>query len=425
MTGNLLRGMFWSGAFDIAPSLDNSILRNPEHLKIAREAAAQSMVLLKNESSMLPFDLQTIIKIAVIGPNGNYGPHYNNGKFDAHLLQGGGSAFVSASQNELVTSYQGIKANVGETVQVVYAPRCYAEDGCGTIPSKYLRTSDGKSEGLLATYYNSANFKGEPAKTEIDKEISHLWKAAIPIPEAGRSEDDGVRFSVVWTGAILPPESRSYTFSVRNLSGLAKLYIDGKLRASNEEGNRLDWNDMATLELKVGEKYNIRVEYAKIGVKADFRLGWDYENVQWMKKAVVLAQQSDAVVLTVGLSGEMGETEAGDRNHLRLFPAQEQLIREVAQANKNTAVAVIAGSAIDMRNWMDEVPSILMTWYPGQQGGNGLADVLFGKTDPGGRLPITFPTSLAQYPDDFHSMGEQIEYREGVFVGYRYFDKCA
>lgn len=422
MTGNLLRGMFWTGAFDVAPSLDKSILRNPEHLKVAREAAVGSMVLLKNQNGVLPFDLSTIKKIAVIGPNGNYGPHYNNGKFDTHLLQGGGSAFVSVDQDELITAYRGIKANAGDNIEVAYAPGCYAEDGTGPIPAKYLCTPDGK-EGLLATYYNNAQFKGDPSNSEVDREISHMWKAEIPIPEAGRDTDDGTRFSVTWTGTLHPPETRDYTFSVRNYSGTAKLYINGQLVAANEAGNRMNWNDMATLKMEQGKKYDIRAEYVKTGGMADFRLGWDYENVQWMKEAVALAQESDAVVLTVGLSGDMGETEAGDRKHLRLFPAQEQLIREVARANENTAVAIIAGSAIDMRNWMKEVPSILMTWYPGQQGGNGLADVVFGKADPGGRLPITFPTSLAQYPAGFHSLGEQIEYKEGVFVGYRYFDQ--
>ena len=423
MVGNILYGMFWAGAFDAEPSLDKSVLCKPEHIKIAREAAAQSMVLLKNDNGVLPFDLSKIKKIAVIGPNGSYGPHYNNGKYDYRLLQGGGSASVKLDRDKLITPFQGLKWNAGNAVNVVYAPGCYAEDGCGTIPSKYLRTPDGQQEGLLANYYNNARFAGDAVKTEVDSSISHLWKAEKPFPEAGLSNDDGSRFSVVWSGTIHPPETRSYTFAVRNYSGMARLYINGKLLASNERGDRRDWNDMHPIKLEGGKTYDIRLEYAKIGGLADVRLEWDYENVQWMKQAVQLARESDAVVLTVGLSGESGETEGGDRKHLRLFPAQEQLIRKVAQANKNTAVAVIAGSAIDMRNWMDAVPSILMAWYPGQEGGNGLADVLFGKVDPGGRLPITFPTSLAQYPDDFYSTGDDVVYKEGIFVGYRYFDE--
>jgi beta-glucosidase len=423
MVGNMLRGMFWCGAFDTKPSLDKSVLASPEHLKVAREAAAQSMVLLKNDHKVLPLDLSKIKQIAVIGPNGDYGPQYKDGKYDAHLLEGGGSSYLSVPRERLVTPFQGIQTNAGTNVRVVYAPGCYAEDGCGTISSKYLRTPDGKHEGLLATYYNNANCTGTPAKTEVDSQMSHVWKGEMAIPEAGRVEDDGSHFSVVWTGTLHPPETRDYTLGVRNYSGQAKLFVDGKLIASNEHGSRRDWNAMGTLRLKEGHSYDIRLEYAKAGDQADVRLGWDYENAAWMKQAVELAKKSDAVILTVGLSGESGETEAGDRKNLRLYPAQEKLIREVAQANPKTVVALIAGSAIDMRNWMDDASSILIAWYPGEQGGNGLADVLFGKADPGGRLPITFPTSLKQYPEDIYANGTEINYKEGVFVGYRYFDE--
>jgi beta-glucosidase len=423
MVGNLLRGMIWAGALDGEPPRDKSVLHNEKAIAAAREAAAKGMVLLKNDKNVLPFDRAKIKKIAVIGPNGNYGPHYNDGEYNTHLLQGGGSAYIDVNQNRLITAFQGMKANAGEGIEVVYAPGCYAESGCGMIPAKYLKTPDEKSEGLLAEYYNNDRFNGEPAKIEIDKNISHMWRAEIPIPEAGRSNDDNVRFSVIWNGNLVAPETRTYTFSVRNYAGNAELFINGKLLCSNKGGSWLNFNDMATIDLKAGESYDIKVKYAKISGRADFRLGWDYENAQWMKEAVALAEDADAVLMTVGLSGHMGEREAGDRNHLRLFPAQEELINTIAKVNPNTAVSIIAGSAIDMRNWMGSASSILMAWYPGEQGGNGLADVVFGDVNPSARLPITFPQSLKQYPEDFHCMGTEIEYKEGIFVGYRYFDK--
>jgi beta-glucosidase len=180
---------------------------------------------------------------------------------------------------------------------------------------------------------------------------------------------------------------------------------------------------MGSIELEAGNQYKIRAEYAKSGPRADFRLGWDFENVAWLEQAKKIAKEADAVILTVGLSGHMGEREAGDRNHLRLFPAQENLINEIAKINKNTVVTIIAGGAIDMRNWLPNVSSVLMAWYPGEQGGNGLADVLFGKVNPSAKLTITFPKSLKQYPKDFHSKGNRNEYKEGLYVGYRYFDK--
>jgi beta-glucosidase len=143
-------------------------------------------------------------------------------------------------------------------------------------------------------------------------------------------------------------------------------------------------------------------------------------NIEEAKK---LAAESDAVILTVGLSGQMGETEAGDRRRMELFPAQENLINEIAAVNQNCAVVVVAGSAVTMENWLENIPSVLFAWYPGEQGGNAMADILFGKVNPAGRLPITFVKSSEQYPEDFYSYTDISEYKEGIYVGYRYFDK--
>ena len=380
------------------------------------------MVLLKNDAQVLPFSADKIKKIAVIGPNGNYGIHYNNGQYNPHLLQGGGSAFVEVKEHLMITPFQGIKNNVEKNVKVTYSPGSYAESGCGIIPVKYTKTPNGKP-GLLATYFNNNSKNRKEVKREIDLVVSKVWTKELDIPEAGNEKDDLSRFSAQWSGILTAPATRNYTFSVRNSAGSAKLFINDKLIASNKNGNWLDWNGMGSIELEAGNQYKIRAEYAKIGPRADFRLGWDFENVAWLEQAKKIAKEADAVILTVGLSGHMGEREAGDRNHLRLFPAQENLIKEIAKINKNTVVTIIAGGAIDMRNWLPNVSSVLMAWYPGEQGGNGLADVLFGKVNPSAKLTITFPQSLEQYPKYFHSKGDRNEYKEGLYVGYRYFDK--
>ena len=119
----------------------------------------------------------------------------------------------------------------------------------------------------------------------------------------------------------------------------------------------------------------------------------------------------------------MGDTEAGDRRRMELFPAQEKLINEITKINKNCAVVIIAGSAVTMDNWLENAPAVLFAWYPGEQGGNGIADVLFGMQNPAGRLPITFAKSYGQYPEDFYTLTREIEYKDGIYVGYRYFDK--
>lgn len=422
MVSNVLRVLFWTGAFDEGPMYETSILRSPEHLAIARKASAQAMVLLKNENNLLPFDLKKNKKIAVIGPNGNYGQHFRNGKYHPGLLQGGGSSSLGTKEENMVTPFQGIKDNAGNGVEVVYAPGCYAESGCGNIPVKYLKTPDGK-EGMQMTYYGNARFEGKPVKKEVTAELSYVWSGELDIPEAGLDMDDKNRYSIEFKSILTAPESREYAFEVRNEAGFAQLFIDGKLLAENKQGSRVYWNDMGNIDLEKGKEYELVVKFAKTGSKADLSIGWDYENVKYLEEAKKLAQTSDAVILTVGLSGQMGDTESGDRRRMELFPAQENLINEIAGVNKNCAVVIVAGSAVTMDNWLDNAPSVLFAWYPGEQGGNGIADIVFGKENPAGRLPITFAKSSDQYPEDFYSLTDEIEYKEGVFVGYRYFDR--
>lgn len=176
-------------------------------------------------------------------------------------------------------------------------------------------------------------------------------------------------------------------------------------------------------QLKAGKTYELEVRYIKDGDKADVSINWDYENKSYLKEALELAAGSDFVILTVGLSGQMGDTEAGDRLNLSLAPAQERLINEVSRVNKNCAVVIVAGSAVVMDNWIESVPAVLLAWYPGEQGGNAISDIIYGRTNPAGRLPITFPKSENVYPEDFYTTTRKIDYDEGIYVGYRYFDK--
>ncbi len=423
MVSNILRGLFWTGAFEEEPALDESLLSCEAHKKIAREASAASMVLLKNSQNVLPLDKDKVNKLAVIGPYSEYGMHYNNGNYKPQLLQGSGSSRMNTSRERMVTPLDGIKAHANGSYEYDFAPGCYAESGCGNIPLKYLKTPDGKSEGMHVTYFANENFKGEPVKEEVTTELTHVWRGELDIPEEGLDMDDKNRFSIAFTSVLTAPASREYTFEVRNEAGFAQLYIDGKLIAENEDGNRTNWNDMGTIRLEKGQKYDLLVKFAKTGAKADLRIGWDYENVAWMKEAIALAKESDAVLLNVGLGGHTGETEGGDRRFLHLFPAQEQLINEIVKVNPNVIVTVVAGSAVTMDAWIDNVSTVLFAWYPGQEGGNALADVVFGEVNPSGRLPITFPKSLDQYPDDFYTTDKEITYSDGIYVGYRYFDE--
>lgn len=423
MVSNVLRVVFWSGAFDQGPMYDTKVVRSKEHLQVARSASSEAIVLLKNETNNLPVDLKKVKSIAVIGPNGDYGKHYLDGAYNIGLLQGGGSSKLNTYKENMVTPLQGIKANVPRGVKVAYEPGCYAESGFGLIPLNYL-SAKGK-EGLEIAYYGNSSFEGEPLKREMTNKRAFRFSQGLDIPEAGNEKvSDKNKFSIELTSELEVPESGDYEFELRNEGGDSQMFINGQLLIENKKGSRVNWNSEGKINLEKGKKYTLLVKYANFGQRvSNLRIGWNYENKMYLEKAKELARKSDVVFLTVGLSAQMGETEAGDRRTLALASAQETLIKEITKINKNTSVILTAGSAVTMDKWINDAPTILTAWYPGEQGGNGIADVLFGKVNPSGKLPITFPKSYSQYPEDFYAYDLDVHYKEGIYVGYRYFDK--
>ena len=217
----------------------------------------------------------------------------------------------------------------------------------------------------------------------------------------------------------MAPEARDYTFEFR-VGGKAKLYLDGKLvfegKGSNEE-----WWKQVTVNLAQGN-HDVRVEYQKTGDKGIMKWWWDFENVAWTQQAVALAKSADAVIVNVGNSGN-AEREGRDRiQGLLLSAAQENLINAVTKANPKTAVVTFT-AGVGMEHWIQNAPAVLQAMYPGEQGGKAIAELLFGAANPSGRLTVSIPKSEAQYPKGHWANTEpSIDYSEGVFVGYRYFD---
>jgi beta-glucosidase len=414
-----LRGFIWTGA------LDNDIPVHPEWIKsqakknIAREAATKAMVLLKNDNNTLPFDKAVVQKLAIIGPNGEYGDHYNGGEYTFNLFQGGGSSKVKLEQNRMVTPYKGITELLGNDVDVSFAPGCYAETGTGPMPLGYIKIPNGAQNGFLVSYYNNRNFSGTPSNN-ISTDMVYKWGSSIEIPEL---EDDPVtRFSVRFQGQVIVPETKDYTLELRHHAGSAKLYINDVLVKETERASDVYFNTMYSMRMEVGMEYKIRVDYVSGGRNSGISFNWDYENDAYLQEALALAAESDAVILTVGFSGDIGESEAADRQRLALYPAQERLIKAISEVNPNCVVAIVAGSSVEMDNWIEDVPSVLMSWYSGEQMGYAMHDILFGDVNPSGKLPVTFPKTYNDYPDGFYSTNQQINYDEGIYVGYRYFD---
>jgi beta-glucosidase len=417
---NILRTMFVAKLFDDDyrnPSSEE-VFKSREMKELAHELALNSMVLLKNENNVLPFKKSEINKIAVIGPHADYGVHFNEGDFDITLFQVGGSSRVIPEPEDMITPLKGMKNYLGEGTEILYSPGVYAENGCGPIEPEYLLSKEGR-QGLSATYYGGKDF-AEAERSAVDPTVSFQWREDPLEPEAGLRMESGDRFSARWEGKLQAPESRTYLFELR-CEGEAKLFIDDKMVFEGEGTNNYWWHQVE-VPLAEGE-HDIKLEYSKTGSKGIMKLWWDFENVAWMKEAVDMAKNADAVVLNVGNSGNI-EREGRDRfQGLQLSKAQQNLIREISKVNKNIAVVTFT-SGITMQNWVDDVPAIISAFYPGEQAGNALAKLLFGDANPNGKLPVTWPTSIDQYPEG-HWAGhaESIEYKEGVFVGYRWFDK--
>ncbi len=201
-------------------------------------------------------------------------------------------------------------------------------------------------------------------------------------------------FSVRWTGKLVPTVSGVHRLSLTTDDGV-RLYIDGKLLIDNWS-DRSASSDVVTLELEAGRQYDIRIEHYENEGWAYASLGWEVmaDSDRALRVAVDSAKKCDAAVIVVGVV----EAEGKDRASLDVPGSQEELIKSVVQTGTPTVVVLMTGSAVTMQNWVNSVPAIVESWYAGEEGGNAIADVLFGEYSPAGRLPITFPQSVGQVP---------------------------
>jgi beta-glucosidase len=342
-----------------------------DHRALAREAARASIVLLKNERNTLP--LTKPRSIAVIGA-------------DASEARLGG---YSGPGVRPVSILEGIR----QRATVRYAPgpgritREYA-----IVPSEHLSSTDsGKTvRGLHGEYFDNNRFTGAPRLVRTDARIDFGWTLNSP----GR----GIPFdwySVRWSGKITAPSTGVRRVGVEGNDGY-RLYIDNKLVVDNWE-KRSYGHRLADVALRAGTTHDIRLEYFESTGNARVKLIWDAGvPTDWRAKinaAVDSAKKSDVAIVVAGLE----EGEFRDRAFLKLPGHQEELIERVAATGKPTVVVIVGGSAVTMP-WLGKVGAVVDVWYPGEEGGHGVADVLLGDYNPAGRLPLTFAMSEGQLP---------------------------
>jgi beta-glucosidase len=373
-----------------------------EHRALNREVARAGFVLLKNHADFLPLDRTKLRRIAVVGPRG--------GLVDG----GGGSAHVSATHK--VPLVDALRAALGSKVRVDFAPGEITPDGLEPIPASVLSPPEGhQGHGLLGEYFVGTERQGVPKLVRVDATVDFHWELASPAP--GLPDD---KFSIRWTGKLTPAKSGLYALALRSDDG-SRLYVDGKLLID-------DWGDhpptlkLAEIELVGGKAYDIRLDYFEGIVGASVELLWQRADKDPMGKVAEVARGADVVIAAVG-DGMGDETEGGDRTSLALPGRQNEIVRAAAAVNPKVVVVTTTGAAIAMP-WLDKVQAVLHAWFPGQEGGAALADVLLGEISPSGKLPVSFPKRVEDEPGfaSFPGTDGKVEYKEDILVGYRWYD---
>lgn len=398
----ILRVIFRFGFFD-KQQMDKSVpMDNPEAAATALELARSGIVVLKNTGNLLPLDMQKIKTLAVIGPNAN------------GYIAGGGSSYTFPFHS--VSVVQGLQ-QVAKQVTTKYIA------GLPTLPDRVARSvfymAPGSGEkGLKGEYYSNSKLQGEPSFTRKDTTISinNGWHIA--------AENQGIPFdhcSMRWTGVVRPEKSTAYQFTVRGFDGF-RLWVDDKqvINAWRDQG--ITTRD-TIITLEAGKDYPVRLEYFANAHPVDVNLAWQEARLDFAP-AVDAARTADAAVVCIGFN-ESSERESNDRT-FELPAFQDSLIHCILRANPNTIVLLNAGGNADMRSWINKVPALLHTWYPGQEGGTAIAEILFGKVNPSGKLPVSFEKEWKDNPAYqyyYDPAGtKRVAYKEGIFTGYRYYD---
>ncbi len=394
---------------------------SPRHRQVAREAARESIVLLKNEDGVLPLK-PSVRKIAVVGPSAD----------DPIALLGNYNG-ISSKQ---VTPLEGLELQF-PNAQVNYAlGATYTAFTHALVPSKFLTPPDGDGRGLLVEYFDNPHFRGQPRLRRPETRAYFDMGMQDPAVIAAVGSEN---YSVRWTGTLTPPATGEYDLTVRtgrwNRTATARLFLDNEeisfgtgfftqmTSTQTALGNRP--GAVGRIRLEGGRRYVLRVEYRQPGSGGIIQLGWIPPAEAALAEAETLIKDSDVAVVFVGLSPELEGEEmpgldipgflGGDRTSLDLPEPQGNLVKAAIATEKAVVVVLTGGSAIAANYAAEHADALLAAWYAGEEAGTAIAETLSGINNPAGRLPVTFYKSVDQLPpfENYDMKGRTYRYFEG------------
>lgn len=372
---------------------------------LARQAARESIVLLKNDNNTLPLK-RNIKTIAVIGPNSD----------NWEALVGN----YNGIPKDPVTILDGIKKKASACTEVIWAEGSDLAEGVHNlfpVPSCYLQTPDGQ-QGVFGEYFDNREMKGEPLFTRVDDDINFYWENDSPHRLMPAND-----FGIHWVTDIIPPVSGTYHLGTWASSAYT-LLVNGDTLLSFR-GEHHGFHKEVPVELKAGEKCRIDLFYRNYSGDADMKLLWAMPRENLVADALTKASMADAIILVLGLSQrlegeEMGIKiegfEGGDRTSLSLPAIQEELLTAMINTGKPVIVVLMNGGPVASSQAKEKAAAVLLAGYAGVEGGNAVADVIFGDYNPAGRLPVTYYASIDQLPpfDDYNMENRTYRYFTGI-----------
>ncbi len=400
------------GALDDGGPGDETAVDLPEHRQVARRAATESMVLLANDG-LLPLDRATLHTVAVIGPNA-----------DRAQIMGGGSASLRA--HYLVTPLEALRSALGDGVKVVHERGCDNRKNTPILGGSGTAAPSGIGEGFDVDWFANAALAGDPAH-HSHTPAADIFGLEPPVP--GLDGAEGWSFRAHTT--LTPDETGAHVFTLVQ-AGRGRVIVGGETVIdgfTDRPPRGTAYFGMGSIEVEApvdlvaGRPVDVVLEFSTGRSSGALRVGHrPPDPADLLDRAVDAAAAADAVVLVVGTNGEW-ESEGGDRDNMDLPGRQDELVRQVIEANPATVVVVNAASPVTM-DWAPDARAVLQIWFGGQEMAAGLADVLLGDAEPAGRLPTTLPLRLEHNPSFGNFPGENghVRYGEGVLVGYRWYE---